>query len=53
MNDDRAEVDELILQIADYTNDYSEMAAEKLEEVLDQLGSLSIPARSRARCLAT
>ena len=30
MNDYRAEVDELILEIEDYTNDYSEMAAEKL-----------------------
>jgi hypothetical protein len=27
MNDDRAEVDELILQIADYKNDYADMAA--------------------------
>ena len=30
MNNDRAEVDELILEIADYTNDYSKMVAEKL-----------------------
>jgi hypothetical protein len=30
MNNDRAEVDELILQIADYKNDYADMAAEKL-----------------------
>ncbi|MFZ0924939.1 MAG: hypothetical protein WCE82_02515 [Halobacteriota archaeon] len=30
MNDDRAEVDERILQIADYKNDYADMAAEKL-----------------------
>ena len=30
MNDYRAEVDELILEIEGYTNDYSEMAAEKL-----------------------
>ena len=27
MNDDRAEVDEIILQIADYKNDYADMAA--------------------------
>jgi hypothetical protein len=30
MNNDRAEVDELVLQIADYKNDYADMAAEKL-----------------------
>jgi hypothetical protein len=30
MNNDRAEVDELILEIADYKNDYADMAAEKL-----------------------
>ena len=30
MNDDRAEIDELILQIADYKNDLADMAAEKL-----------------------
>jgi len=30
VNNDRAEVDELILEIADYTNDCADMAAEKL-----------------------
>jgi hypothetical protein len=30
MNNDCVEVDALILEIADYTNDYSDMAAEKL-----------------------
>ena len=30
MNNDWAEVDELILQIADYKNDLADMAAEKL-----------------------
>ena len=30
MNTDRAEVDELIIEIADYKNDYVDMAAEKL-----------------------
>jgi hypothetical protein len=30
MNNDRAEVDELIIEIADYKNDYADMAAEKL-----------------------
>ena len=30
MNNDRAEVDELVLQIADYKNDLADMAAEKL-----------------------
>jgi hypothetical protein len=30
MNNDCVQVDELILEIADYNNDYSEMAAEKL-----------------------
>ena len=30
MNKDRAEVDELILELADYKNDYADMAAEKL-----------------------
>jgi hypothetical protein len=36
MNNDRAEVDELIIEIADYKNDYVDMAAEKLlVEVLD------------------
>jgi hypothetical protein len=30
MNDDRAEVDELILGVTDYKNDYADMAAEKL-----------------------
>jgi hypothetical protein len=30
MNNDSAEVDELILEIADYKNDYADMAAEKL-----------------------
>jgi hypothetical protein len=30
VNNDCVEVDALILEIADYTNDYSDMAAEKL-----------------------
>ena len=30
MNNDRVEVDELILKLADYKNDYADMAAEKL-----------------------
>jgi hypothetical protein len=30
MNNDRAEVDELIIEIADYKNDYADTAAEKL-----------------------
>jgi hypothetical protein len=30
MNDDRVDVDELILEIADYKNDLADMAAEKL-----------------------
>ena len=30
MNNDRAEVDELILEIADYKNDYADVAVEKL-----------------------
>jgi len=30
MNSDCMEVDELILQLADYKNDYTDMAAEKL-----------------------
>jgi hypothetical protein len=30
MHNDRFEVDELILQLADYKNDYADMAAEKL-----------------------
>ena len=30
MNNDSAEVDELILEITDYKNDYADMAAEKL-----------------------
>ena len=30
MNNDRAEVDKLILEIADYKNDCTDMAAEKL-----------------------
>jgi hypothetical protein len=30
MNNDRAKVDELILEIADYKNDLADMAAEKL-----------------------
>ncbi|MGZ4891982.1 MAG: hypothetical protein ACXV2B_06970 [Halobacteriota archaeon] len=30
MNSDCVEVDELILQLADYKNDYTDMAAEKL-----------------------
>jgi hypothetical protein len=30
MNNDCGEVDELILEIADYKNDYADMAAEKL-----------------------
>ena len=42
MNNDCVEVDELTLEVADYKNDYSDVAAEKLFlEVLDQLGSLS------------
>jgi hypothetical protein len=53
MNNDCVEVDALILEIADYTNDYSEMAAEKLEEVLDQLGSLSLSTRPGPRQLVT
>ena len=54
MNNDCVEVDELTLEVADYKNDYSDVAAEKLFlEVLDQLGSLSIPAGPRPRWLAT
>jgi hypothetical protein len=30
MHNDRLEVDELILELADYKNDYADMAAEKL-----------------------
>jgi len=30
MNNDFADVDELIIEIADYKNDYADMAAEKL-----------------------
>ncbi|MGA7469494.1 MAG: hypothetical protein WBW25_01490 [Halobacteriota archaeon] len=30
MNDDRAEIDDLILEIADYKNDYADMSIEKL-----------------------
>jgi hypothetical protein len=30
VNDDRVEVDALILEIADYKNDYANVAAEKL-----------------------
>jgi hypothetical protein len=30
MNNDRVEVDELIIEIADYKNDYADVAAEKL-----------------------
>lgn len=30
VNDDRAEVDELMLEITDYKNDYADMAIEKL-----------------------
>ena len=30
MHNDRVEVDELILELADYKNDYADMAAEKL-----------------------
>jgi len=30
MNNDRAEVDELIIEIADYKNDLADMAAERL-----------------------
>jgi flagellar biosynthesis chaperone FliJ len=30
MNNDCAEVDELLLELADYKNDYAEMAVEKL-----------------------
>ena len=30
MNDDRVEVDELLLEIADYKNNYADIAAEKL-----------------------
>jgi flagellar biosynthesis chaperone FliJ len=29
MNNDSAEIDELLLQMADYKNDYADMAAEK------------------------
>jgi hypothetical protein len=53
MNNDCLEVDALILELADYKNDYADMAAETLEEVLNQLGSVSIPARPRAQWLAT
>ena len=54
MNNNLAEVDELILEIADYKNDLADMAAEKtFTEVLNQLGSLPIPAGARARRLAT
>jgi hypothetical protein len=30
MNNDRVEVDELLLELADYKNDYGDVAAEKL-----------------------
>jgi hypothetical protein len=53
MNNDRAEVDELIFEIADYKNDFADMARKTFEEVLNQLGSLPMPARPHARSLAT
>ena len=58
MNDDREQVDELILEIADYKNDYADMAAEKLfrkcstsweayQYLLDRVHDVWIPDRAR------
>ena len=47
---DCIQVDEFLRQLADYKNDYADMAAEKLfTEMLHQLGCVALPARPRAR----
>jgi hypothetical protein len=48
MNNDCLEVDALILEIADYTNDYSDMAAEKLFRKCSTSWEAFQPARPRA-----
>jgi hypothetical protein len=49
MHNDCTEVDKLLLGLADYKNDYADVAAEKtIAEVLYQLGGLSVPTRPRA-----
>jgi len=50
MREDYIQVDELLRQLADYKNDYADMAAEQLlPEVLYQLGGVPLLERPRAR----
>jgi len=54
MNNDSAEVDELILEITDYKNDYADMAAEKLlRRCSTSWEAYQCLQDRRARCLAT
>ena len=53
VNNEHAEVDELILELVDYKNDYADMAAEKLLRKCSQLESVSVPAGPRTRCVAS
>jgi len=42
VNNEHAEVDELILELVDYKNDYADMAAEKLLRKCSQLESVLV-----------
>jgi|GEM_PF-3532075 hypothetical protein len=53
VNNEHAEVDELILELVDYKNDYADMAAEKLLRKCSQLESVSVPTGPRTRCVAS
>ena len=53
VNNDFVEVDELILEIADYKNDYADVAAEKLFRKCSTSWDAYQYLRDRARCLAT
>ena len=51
MNNDSIEVDELILELADYKNDYADMAAEKLLRKCSTSWEAYQYLQDRVRCL--
>ena len=54
MHTDCAEVDELLLELADYKNDYADMAAEKLlRKCSTSWEALQLSAKLRSRFVAT
>jgi len=53
MNSDCLEVDELVLQLADYKNDYTDVAAEKLLRKCSRSWEAPVSEKSYARRVAS